>query len=1525
MIRSRARRWLRWTLRGLAALVLVGVVLPLAAVAAILFTEAGTDLAGARGLGFYDGMIPGAARGVVSGTIGETLVLTDVHLADRNGGVLVSADRIELSPDLAALTRGTIRIESARFEGVVVTANGAWGDLGPEPDPDEEPEPEPPKEGFGPDMPRIEVDALELADTEILLLDGETPSTLLNIEALAIDAAGDGHDARANLETTLSAPAYDVTVRPLALTVAWRDPVAVVERLDVTGNVGTVAIRDVLFDVSDFHWGVGSLDLRPDSAWLTRQTDAIPADLKLTVGGSAPDGELDLRLDADVPTASVDLELTGTLPGFSAADLNVALDCDPCGQPGRQARLETHVVANAEHQTASLEGTLLAGKTQLGLRGSVDEQRVLHAGVSWESKSLAELESMLAPFEIRAGLKGRTKGVVNCHGTLDPREIGCSVEADVRGFPPLEQAGIKTEIQIDGGIHASIERLAAQIPSHGFRLVGGPAKIDVVEGGVQVSNLTIEEGNGHGALAIAGQYDPKGASDLRVGIRAFQLEALDPVAAGSKPRGVLDGTIRAQGTPEDLTVTAEIRGKGLGATGKRIGDLELSARIDPKKSRVDLALQDGPLGTLSGRVRAPVGLDASGGGVVMGGGPIQAHLGLKGFELERLEELAGVSDLRGTVGFDVDLSGRLARPRIAASIEARDVVFANLELGDLHVDAGYGGPQAQVQVELHGPLTKFTRIQAVTPARLDLARGRVRWLRTAPHELHAVIVGAKLGAVPLEGGPKLGGQVHANLDLVGPLARADVRAQVNVAGLQVDGHTVGNLDLDVATDGETTDVKFGTRGPSIGALTVDAHAPVGMDLLAAEPRWDLDAPNTLDVRLRAVDLEELAALAPGLLATGRARARITVEGTARQPRGRASLTVERAGWGDMVVDELRTNASFGKGLVHGDVLVRNGGGDLLARGVAPVTIDVPNAAVTWRSQEEHELVVDIHDIDAGSIAPLAELPENVDLSVAGQIEARGSTQHLLTRGQVRTDLVVPGMPRYAVETDIDVTERKQHVEVRILDGKRPEATIVADAGVDLIALQGEGYDIDGAPVSFAMDAEGISLDRFGPVMPVAIHDPAGVLKAHVKIDGTVGTPKMQGSLGLAKGAVTLTTLRQRFTDLGFQLNFDNDSIRLKSLDLHSGSGVLGLKGGVKFGPKGIDGRVDLHLDRMPLRQPPLPSMRVSGDIATTLELGKSESSVDVAIAGAKLEVMSLGASGAAEIPRNVNVQYVDAAGLRAASLARAPEVDPNAPPPSVLRAKLHLDDPLLVRGPAVSMAWTGALAGTLSPEIRVEGGFRSQQSESQFDLLGNTFEIEQGTITLAQESGLEPFVDVVAHTQVENVRITATIRGRITHAELHLTSDPPEKEQDIFAMLVTGTANTANADSDSVTAQAASALAALSTPALQRGVGDKLGIDTMRLGFGESLDEPIVSMGKNIRKRVYAEATFHGNAPRDENRTEFMVRYRFLPKWALEVFYGDRNVGGVGLWWIRLFDRALPGDPPRDRSEGGTGSNRSKK
>ena len=147
-----------------------------------------------------------------------------------------------------------------------------------------------------------------------------------------------------------------------------------------------------------------------------------------------------------------------------------------------------------------------------------------------------------------------------------------------------------------------------------------------------------------------------------------------------------------------------------------------------------------------------------------------------------------------------------------------------------------------------------------------------------------------------------------------------------------------------------------------------------------------------------------------------------------------------------------------------------------------------------------------------------------------------------------------------------------------------------------------------------------------------------------------------------------------------------------------------------------------------------------------------------------------------------------------------------------------------------------------------------------------------------------------------------TVRGPASRPDFELSSVPALPQSEIFTILVTGTTDTQGADSDEVQNKAAAILAAMSNGSLQRQLDERLGVDKLGVGFGDSTEQPILSVGKNITRDVYAETEYHHNAPQNVNRVQLDVEYAFAPRWSLETFFGDAAQGGISVFWGLSFD-----------------------
>ena len=87
---------------------------------------------------------------------------------------------------------------------------------------------------------------------------------------------------------------------------------------------------------------------------------------------------------------------------------------------------------------------------------------------------------------------------------------------------------------------------------------------------------------------------------------------------------------------------------------------------------------------------------------------------------------------------------------------------------------------------------------------------------------------------------------------------------------------------------------------------------------------------------------------------------------------------------------------------------------------------------------------------------------------------------------------------------------------------------------------------------------------------------------------------------------------------------------------------------------------------------------------------------------------------------------------------------------------------------------------------------------------------------------------------------------------------------------------------------------------------------------GDTVEQPIVAVGKRVAPKLYLETRYHHNAPMGENRAELHLQYEIkAPSWSVETFIGDAAMGGVELWWRKRFGRPRAPKEKRPRKVAG--------
>lgn len=490
-----------------------------------------------------------------------------------------------------------------------------------------------------------------------------------------------------------------------------------------------------------------------------------------------------------------------------------------------------------------------------------------------------------------------------------------------------------------------------------------------------------------------------------------------------------------------------------------------------------------------------------------------------------------------------------------------------------------------------------------------------------------------------------------------------------------------------------------------------------------------------------------------------------------------------------------------------------------------------------------------------------------------------------------------------------------------------------DAQAPLPSIRRHGQTVESVPVAGALDLA-LPLPEIAAFLPAALHDPAGTLAGHVGLSGTLGQPRLDGTVGTQGAAITLVDLNQRLVDVLLEGSLAGDTLTVSSFSAEAGPGGCTGTGELKLRatPEGrrapgaslwdawqTTGRFEVKLTRFPIVTDLFPISLVDGSAELQLDARPDDTVATLTVARTEVELTDEELPQAATVPTNAAVRLVGWRGEAVEERFLAGD--------GRLRVEVVLAGPLHLHGSGVDLTWQGRMAlDRLDRLARVEGGFDAQPG-GHITLFEHRFAVNRGNLTLmggnldaiydegeVEEGGvgqaslrdpdrppaalpLDPLVDLRALGLAVDTYVQVRVRGPWHKPELSLVSSPPLPEYQILTLLVTGRVDAVDERDGEVRRKVAALVDRFYNPSLSRQLYDRLGVDKLGLGFGSSVSEPIVTVGKQINRQLYVETVYHHNAPPDVNGKEGHVEYRLDPHWTMDTVFGDAAQGRAGVHW----------------------------
>jgi hypothetical protein len=308
-----------------------------------------------------------------------------------------------------------------------------------------------------------------------------------------------------------------------------------------------------------------------------------------------------------------------------------------------------------------------------------------------------------------------------------------------------------------------------------------------------------------------------------------------------------------------------------------------------------------------------------------------------------------------------------------------------------------------------------------------------------------------------------------------------------------------------------------------------------------------------------------------------------------------------------------------------------------------------------------------------------------------------------------------------------------------------------------------------------VSARAIDLAQFAPILP-AETKLTGMLDGHFGVEGTVGRPRLLGSVSIAKGSYVSDIERAQIRNVNARVSFAGTSIALDALHADVGSGTLDGSGKIElaFGDAPTSGyAVDLRAKGAQLDFPAYGSGRADGSLQLTSGKDRPLLAGTVAVSDATIPFSAFSRSStasAANLPA-----YLD--------------------PAFAIRAEAGRN--VRVRSSIIDLGASGSveIGGTLSkPELT--GTFVS--TGGTFSTYNHAFRVQQARVQFDPSDGLVPTLDLRATTRVTNpdpdptrnvagsADITVTVTGPAdpNHLQIAYSSSPPYSEAQIVGLLL---------------------------------------------------------------------------------------------------------------------------------------------
>jgi translocation and assembly module TamB len=566
------------------------------------------------------------------------------------------------------------------------------------------------------------------------------------------------------------------------------------------------------------------------------------------------------------------------------------------------------------------------------------------------------------------------------------------------------------------------------------------------------------------------------------------------------------------------------------------------------------------------------------------------------------------------------------------------------------------------------------------------------------------------------------------------------------------------------------------------------------------------------------------------------------------------------------------------------------------------------------------LILTIEGFRIGAIADLLDY-EGLDGTLFGTLDLTGPAEAPNLTGTLNFDVISFEDPVGDLRMQVRYDSLRLHLDSQLTheDG----STLAAEGFVPLDLRLRQPTEGEGARavsltrpedqrLRLQLRADEFSIGWIEPFLDRTVIDGVdGSLTADIRVDGTLGAPRLEGEAMLSDMNVGLPELDLTYRDIRADLTFEDEQVLVNHVEVSSG-GTLIAEGTVNLSDLTL-GNFDIDASLEDFRA--IDTREYQGVVSGDLRLrGTTQSPV----LGGDLQVVSadvyLTEATTSEEFAPVTLEEQDLRMLEQRFGVRVAEADTTT---FDFYQALRIDDldvelerNVWLRSqanPEMNIQFTGDLDLQKAPreDILIFGTIEVLEQRSYINQFGRRFNLTSGLLTF-NGAAAEPYLNLEAEYEVPSRRtrsseitILLSVEGQPDDLDTELSSEPPTDLTNIVSYIATGRPASEAfqlGGEGALTAQGAQ-LALNQLAGIVEGVaGSGLGLDVIEIRQ-DGLTGTTITAGKYLTQRLYVEVSqpisFSGTSTQETGATTgttatrvFAIEYELF-EWLLARANGD--------------------------------------